>query len=145
MNTDCGVSARKVHVSACVAFQALQKVGLDMLTGSPSNTNLTCHIARARAGWERAMLEALRKIRAQEAGHAVKMARIRACNMALYFAIMPIVSFITFAVVPPRRWRRGACAHADRRLAEGLLLGVVHKLASVRPSLVPLLCMCAEP
>jgi hypothetical protein len=65
-------------------------------------------VARARAGWECAMLEALRKIRTQEAGHAVKMARIRACNMALYFAIMPIVSFITFAVVPPRRRQRGA-------------------------------------
>ena len=45
------------------------------------------------------MLEALRGIRAQEARHAIQMARIRACNMALFFAIMPIVSFITFAVV----------------------------------------------
>jgi hypothetical protein len=58
------------------------------------------------------MLEALRKIRAQEAGHAVKMARIRACNMALYFAIMPIVSFITFAVVPPCRRRHAATKRA---------------------------------
>ena len=47
------------------------------------------------------MLEALRGIRAQEARHAIKMARIRACNMALFFAIMPVVSFITFAVVCP--------------------------------------------
>ena len=47
------------------------------------------------------MLEALRGIRAQEARHAIKMARIRACNMALFFAIMPVVSFITFAVVRP--------------------------------------------
>ena len=38
-------------------------------------------------------------IRAQEAGVAVKMARIRACNMAMIFAIMPVASFITFAVV----------------------------------------------
>jgi hypothetical protein len=74
------------------------------------------------------MLEALRKIRAQEAGHAVKMARIRACNMALYFAIMPIVSFITFAVVPPCCQRRGATMRSvDRRVAEGLLCGVLHK------------------
>ena len=47
------------------------------------------------------MLEALRGIRTQEARHAIKMARIRACNMALFFAIMPVVSFITFAVVRP--------------------------------------------
>lgn len=59
------------------------------------------------------MLEALRGIRAQEARHAIQMARIRACNMALFFAIMPIVSFITFAVVSapfvkqrlPATWR----------------------------------------
>ena len=38
-------------------------------------------------------------IRAAEAGHGVKMARIRACNMAMMFFIMPVSSFIIFAVV----------------------------------------------
>ncbi len=41
----------------------------------------------------------LASIRAAEAGHAVKMARIRACNMATMFFIMPVSSFIVFAVV----------------------------------------------
>lgn len=38
-------------------------------------------------------------IRAREAGHALPMARIRACNMAMMFFIMPVSSLITFAVV----------------------------------------------
>ena len=56
-------------------------------------------------------------IRAQEAGVAVKMARIRACNMAMIFFIMPVASFITFAVVrcyagPPdiNLWAAVLCA-----------------------------------
>lgn len=47
------------------------------------------------------MGRALKKIRSQEAYHAIKMARIRACNMAMFFFIMPVSSFITFAVVSP--------------------------------------------
>lgn len=45
------------------------------------------------------MAKALKGIRAKEAGHAVKMARIRACNMALFFFIMPVSSFVLFATV----------------------------------------------
>ena len=43
-------------------------------------------------------------IRAAEASHAVKMARIRACNMAMMFFIMPVSSFIIFAVVRRQCW-----------------------------------------
>ena len=53
----------------------------------------------ARAGWEDAMAKALKRLRANEAGHAVKMARIRACNMALFFFSMPVSSFVLFATV----------------------------------------------
>ena len=45
------------------------------------------------------MADALKGIRSQEASHAVKMARIRACNMALFFFIMPVSSFVLFATV----------------------------------------------
>ncbi len=43
-------------------------------------------------------------IRAAEASHAVKMARIRACNMAMMFFIMPVSSVIIFAVVRRPSW-----------------------------------------
>ena len=43
-------------------------------------------------------------IRTAEASHAVKMARIRACNMAMMFFIMPVSSFIVFAVVRRLFW-----------------------------------------
>ena len=56
----------------------------------------------AGAGWEPALCGSLKDIRNQEAAHAVKMARIRAANMALFFFIMPVSSFITFAVVSIR-------------------------------------------
>lgn len=52
-------------------------------------------------GWEDAMGKALKGIRAKEASHAVKMARIRACNMALFFFIMPVSSFVLFATARP--------------------------------------------
>ena len=45
------------------------------------------------------MAKALKRLRANEAGHAVKMARIRACNMALFFFSMPVSSFVLFATV----------------------------------------------
>ena len=45
------------------------------------------------------MANALKGIRSEEASHAVKMARIRACNMALFFFIMPVSSFVLFATV----------------------------------------------
>ena len=45
------------------------------------------------------MAKALKLLRANEAGHAVKMARIRACNMALFFFSMPVSSFVLFATV----------------------------------------------
>lgn len=47
------------------------------------------------------MGKVLKDIRAKEARHAVKMARIRACNMALFFFIMPVSSFVLFATVRP--------------------------------------------
>ena len=51
------------------------------------------------AGWEDAMIQLLKGIRAQETSYAIRMARIRAFNMALYFFITPLVSFIVFTVV----------------------------------------------
>ena len=45
------------------------------------------------------MAKALKRLRGNEAGHAVKMARIRACNMALFFFSMPVSSFVLFATV----------------------------------------------
>lgn len=54
------------------------------------------------AGWEDAMLKLLKGIRAQETSFAIRMARIRACNMALYFFITPLVSCIVFTVVSIR-------------------------------------------
>lgn len=48
------------------------------------------------------MANALKGIRSEEASHAVKMARIRACNMALFFFIMPVSSFVLFATVSAR-------------------------------------------
>ncbi|DBA68013.1 TPA: hypothetical protein ACH3X2_014044 [Trebouxia sp. C0005] len=50
-------------------------------------------------GWEDAMLKLLKGIRAKETSFAIRMARIRAMNMALYFFITPLVSFIVFTVV----------------------------------------------
>ncbi|DBA75192.1 TPA: hypothetical protein ACH3X1_010497 [Trebouxia sp. C0004] len=50
-------------------------------------------------GWEDAMLKLLKEIRAKETSYAIRMARIRAMNMALYFFITPLVSFIVFTVV----------------------------------------------
>ena len=41
----------------------------------------------------------LKGIRLRETSFAIRMARIRACNMALYFFITPLVSFIVFTVV----------------------------------------------
>ena len=51
------------------------------------------------SGWEEVMLRLLRSIRAKETSYAIRMARIRAFNMALYFFITPLVSFIVFTVV----------------------------------------------
>ncbi len=51
------------------------------------------------SGWEDAMLKLLKGIRAKETSYAIRMARIRAMNMALYFFITPLVSFIVFTVV----------------------------------------------
>ena len=45
------------------------------------------------------MIRLLKGIRAQETSYAIRMARIRAFNMALYFFITPLVSFIVFTVV----------------------------------------------
>lgn len=45
------------------------------------------------------MIRLLRGIRAQETSYAIRMARIRAFNMALYFFNTPLVSFIVFTVV----------------------------------------------
>lgn len=49
-------------------------------------------------GWEGPFADALARIRAAEASHVRSMARIRAVNNALQFAITPVVSFATFAV-----------------------------------------------
>ncbi len=82
------------------------------------------------------MLEALRGIRAQEARHAIQMARIRACNMALFFAIMPVVSFITFAVVSrPFRvsaTQRCACNMAMSFAIMPIVLFIVFAVISAR-------------
>jgi ACR3 family arsenite efflux pump ArsB len=48
--------------------------------------------------WELPFVKVLSGIRRQEAQQVRKMARIRAVNMALNFAITPIVAFSTFAV-----------------------------------------------
>ena len=53
----------------------------------------------AHACWEDSMATARKRLRDNEAGHAVKMARIRACNMALFFFSMPVSSFVLFATV----------------------------------------------
>jgi hypothetical protein len=48
--------------------------------------------------WELPFVKVLSGIRRQEAQQVRKMARIRAINMALNFAITPIIAFSTFAV-----------------------------------------------
>ena len=60
------------------------------------------------------MLRLLRGIRAQETSYAIRMARIRAFNMALYFFITPLVSFIVFTVVSctaPCSWNKECCIY----------------------------------
>lgn len=45
------------------------------------------------------LLSGAGRVRKQEAAIIAKMNRIRATNMALQFAILPLASFITFSVV----------------------------------------------
>ena len=52
------------------------------------------------------MRKELKDIRAKEASHAIKMAHIRACNMALFFFIMPVSSFVLFATVRPEAYTK---------------------------------------
>lgn len=53
-------------------------------------------------GWEDPLAGALRKLRGAEASQVARMARIRACNMALQFIISCLVTFATFAVYRAR-------------------------------------------
>ena len=62
--------------------------------------------------WEAPLQQQLQQLRAQEAAHLVKMARIRGCNMAFFFFISPLVAFVTFAVY---RWAQGG-VHAGVRV-----------------------------
>ncbi|KAL6765994.1 hypothetical protein V8C86DRAFT_2453065 [Haematococcus lacustris] len=55
-------------------------------------------LAMKMLSWEQPLASTLARIRAQEAACIRQMARIRAVNMAMQFAITPIVSFATFAV-----------------------------------------------
>ena len=66
------------------------------------------------------MCAALKAIRSSEAFHAVKMARIRACNMAMFFFIMPVSSFITFAAVCL------ASTHDPKHSPELTFLALIH-------------------
>lgn len=55
-------------------------------------------LAMKMLGWEDPLAKSIQAIRVREAHYQRRMARIRACNMALQFCITPIVSFATFAV-----------------------------------------------
>ena len=63
------------------------------LTGESISGILACKML----AWEGPLLQQLRAIRAREAGYIRKMNAIRALNMALSYAITPVVSLITFA------------------------------------------------
>ena len=63
------------------------------------------------------MLRLLRGIRAKETSYAIRMARIRAFNMALYFFITPLVSFIVFTVVSLASCPWGCSANCPFALA----------------------------
>ena len=79
------------------------------------------------------MLKLLKGIRAKETSYAIRMARIRAMNMALYFFITPLVSFIVFTVVSSVAW---SCAfvHGSTTMPEvnahEMPLGIVHTHSS---------------
>ena len=62
-------------------------------------------LASKMLAWEEPLLEHLGAIRTREAGFIAQMNRIRAFNMALSYAITPVVSVITFATA------RGTGAH----------------------------------
>ncbi len=51
---------------------------------------------------------------------ALQMARIRACNMAMFFFIMPVSSFITFAAVCL------ASTHDPKHSPELTFLALIH-------------------
>jgi ABC-type multidrug transport system fused ATPase/permease subunit len=63
------------------------------LTGEALGGVLACKML----AWEAPLLAALAALRAREAGFIRRMNRIRAANMALSYAITPLVSLITFA------------------------------------------------
>lgn len=48
--------------------------------------------------WEKPLVQEILRVRQREAGYIRRMNQIRAMNMALSFAIMPVVSLITFTV-----------------------------------------------
>ena len=48
--------------------------------------------------WEKPLVQEILRVREREAGYIRRMNQIRAMNMALSFAIMPVVSLITFTV-----------------------------------------------
>eukprot|EP00798_Chlamydomonas_sp_ICE-L_P022325 gene22325-29401_t len=55
-------------------------------------------LAMKMLSWEKPIANALRKLRAAEASHIRHMAYIKACNLALQFAVTPLVAFATFSV-----------------------------------------------
>jgi len=78
------------RLRAATAAQADERV---RLTGEAISGILACKML----AWEDPLLDHLRAIRTKEAGFIAKMNRIRAFNMALSYAITPVVSVITFA------------------------------------------------
>jgi ATP-binding cassette subfamily C (CFTR/MRP) protein 4 len=78
------------RLRAATAAQTDERV---RLTGEAISGILACKML----AWEDPLLEHLRAIRTKEAGFIAKMNRIRAFNMALSYAITPVVSVITFA------------------------------------------------
>jgi hypothetical protein len=59
-------------------------------------------LAAKMLAWEAPFTSALAAIRQRETSFSRRMARIRAVNFALQFAITPIVSFVTFGVYRAR-------------------------------------------
>jgi ABC-type multidrug transport system fused ATPase/permease subunit len=78
------------RLRAATAAQTDERV---RLTGEAISGILACKML----AWEDRLLEHLQAIRTKEAGFIAQMNRIRAFNMALSYAITPVVSVITFA------------------------------------------------
>ena len=55
-------------------------------------------LAMKMMGWEDPISRQILRIRSEEAGHVLSMARIRAAIMAIQFSVVCLVTFITFTV-----------------------------------------------